>query len=86
MHVNFFLAFFRGGTYGKLRVFFSTSQLTLVALATSNGVTAVNYYESPVRGKQSRTEGTMVDISSQTNKVEVNWTRMKNLEIVIIDK
>ncbi|XP_041376199.1 adhesion G-protein coupled receptor V1-like [Gigantopelta aegis] len=60
----------QGGTYGKLRVYFSTNQIPLASLATGNGGTAVGYYGSVIQGKRSRSAGTVVDIASQTNKAE----------------
>ena len=65
-----FLYSFSGGTYGRLRVFYSTRAVSVVSEATKDGSTVLSYFSDPVSG-QHADPGTAVDVTAATDQLLV---------------
>ena len=65
-----FLCSFSGGTYGRLRVFYSTQAVSVVSEATKDGSTVLSYFSDPVSG-QHTDPGTAVDVAAAIDQLLV---------------
>uniref|UniRef100_A0ABM5FTD0 Adhesion G-protein coupled receptor V1 isoform X1 n=1 Tax=Pogona vitticeps TaxID=103695 RepID=A0ABM5FTD0_9SAUR len=52
-----------GGRFGQLQIFYSTSEIDIIALATEQGLDIFSYYEAPVQGIPDQIQMTRVNIS-----------------------
>ncbi|KAJ6669788.1 hypothetical protein lerEdw1_000337 [Lerista edwardsae] len=52
-----------GGRFGQLRIFYSTSEIDVVALAVEQGLDVLSYYEAPVQGIPDQTQMVRVNVS-----------------------
>lgn len=54
----------RGGRFGQLQLFYSTSEIDVVALAVEQGSDILSYYETPEEGTPDPTQLIKVNVSS----------------------
>ncbi|XP_076465116.1 adhesion G-protein coupled receptor V1-like isoform X2 [Babylonia areolata] len=59
-----------GGTYGRLRVYYSTRAVDVVSEATRDGSTVLSYFLSPVAAQRDKL-GTSVDVSGESDELMV---------------
>ncbi|XP_053146642.1 adhesion G-protein coupled receptor V1 isoform X4 [Hemicordylus capensis] len=52
-----------GGRFGDLQIFYSTSEIDVVALAIEQGLDVLSYYETPVQGIPDQAQMTRVNVS-----------------------
>ncbi|KAL8615958.1 hypothetical protein ACOMHN_034634 [Nucella lapillus] len=57
-----------GGTYGRLRVFFSTRAVDVVSEAMKGGTTVLSYFSTVVPGQRAQ-QGTLVDVMKETDQL-----------------
>ncbi|XP_077792347.1 adhesion G-protein coupled receptor V1 isoform X2 [Podarcis muralis] len=53
-----------GGRFGRLQIFYSTSEIDVVALAVAEGLDVLSYYEAAVQGIPETIEMTKVNVST----------------------
>ncbi|XP_066038594.1 adhesion G-protein coupled receptor V1 [Chamaea fasciata] len=56
-----------GGRFGRLKIFYSTSETDVVALAIAQGEDILAYYESPVQGIPDQPSKTRVNVSAASD-------------------
>lgn len=59
-----------GGTYGQLKVYYSTAMVDIVTEATQDGTAIINYFTGPVSGQRNKA-GTVVNITTASNRLLV---------------
>ncbi|NXF82786.1 GPR98 protein, partial [Sclerurus mexicanus] len=64
-----------GGKFGQLQIFYSTSEIDIVALAIEQGEDILAYYESPVQGIPDRPSKTRVNVSAASDPLYVCATQ-----------
>ncbi|KAJ7406541.1 G-protein coupled receptor 98 isoform X1 [Willisornis vidua] len=57
----------RGGKFGQLQIFYSTSETDVVALAIEQGEDILAYYESPLQGIPDQPSKTRVNVSAASD-------------------
>lgn len=69
------LMYYRGGTYGDLKVYYSTSMIDLITLAAEmlpGGDDYLWFYQDPL-AKRSNVTGTPLDKTNQANPLIVGY-------------
>ncbi|NWU90141.1 GPR98 protein, partial [Upupa epops] len=56
-----------GGRFGQLQIFYSTSEIDVVALAIEQGQDILSWYESPVQGMPDQPSKTRVNVSASSD-------------------
>ncbi|XP_020439748.2 adhesion G-protein coupled receptor V1 isoform X8 [Corvus cornix cornix] len=64
-----------GGRFGQLQIFYSTSEIDIVALAIEQGEDILAYYESPVQGIPDQPSKTRVNVSAASDPLHACATQ-----------
>ncbi|XP_048148600.1 adhesion G-protein coupled receptor V1 isoform X13 [Corvus hawaiiensis] len=64
-----------GGRFGQLQIFYSTSEIDIVALAIEQGEDILAYYESPVQGVPDQPSKTRVNVSAASDPLHACATQ-----------
>ncbi|XP_019373727.1 PREDICTED: G-protein coupled receptor 98 [Gavialis gangeticus] len=64
-----------GGRFGQLQIFYSTSEIDVVALAMEEGQDVLTYYENPVQGIPDQPSKTRVNVSAAGDPLYTCATR-----------
>lgn len=64
-----------GGRFGRLQIFYSTSEIDVVALAMEEGQDVLAYYENPVQGIPDQPSKTRVNVSAAGDSLYTCATR-----------